>query len=250
MSNNDDDAQSGEADSEASDIAPSLSRRKLLSATSVVGGVGLVAGAGTRMLFSDRETFANNGLRAGELELGITWTEYYNDEQVSTMPADGSGTYVDSHEAAIDLTEVEPDDRGTLIACVKLHDAGRGNVWLRVAPVVFAENGITDIEEEAGDDTKDEGELQEYLDVALWRDENRENGNQVEGDGVFVESSFQSMTDTLQDGTLLAENANEVCVGFRWRLPDEVDPVVVSDSVTFTFEFAATQKRNPDNPWK
>ena len=46
-----------------------LSRRRLLASISGVGAVGLASGLGTGAYLSDRETFPNNGLGAGTVEL-------------------------------------------------------------------------------------------------------------------------------------------------------------------------------------
>ncbi|MEF8799470.1 MAG: SipW-dependent-type signal peptide-containing protein [Halolamina sp.] len=56
-----------------------LSRRKLLGAAGTIGGAAAIGGSTTMAFFSDEETFANNQLVAGELDLKVDWTEHYSD---------------------------------------------------------------------------------------------------------------------------------------------------------------------------
>jgi len=55
-----------------------LSRRKALVALGTIGVASAGAGIGTSASFSDRETFENNRLTAGELDLKVGWQEHYS----------------------------------------------------------------------------------------------------------------------------------------------------------------------------
>jgi len=66
-----------------------LSRRKLLAGLGAVGLASAGAGLGTSAYFSDRETFENNELVAGELDLLVDWQQHY------TM--NGETTFVNAH---------------------------------------------------------------------------------------------------------------------------------------------------------
>jgi len=66
-----------------------LSRRKLLAGIGAVGLASAGAGLGTSAYFSDRETFENNELVAGELDLLVDWQQHY------TM--NGEATFVNAH---------------------------------------------------------------------------------------------------------------------------------------------------------
>jgi predicted ribosomally synthesized peptide with SipW-like signal peptide len=55
-----------------------LTRRKILAATGAVGVAGAGAGLGSSAFFSDQETFVNNRLVAGELDLKVAWQEHYS----------------------------------------------------------------------------------------------------------------------------------------------------------------------------
>ena len=56
-----------------------LSRRKALAALGTIGAASAGAGLGTSAYFSDQETFENNQLTAGELDMHIGWEEHYSD---------------------------------------------------------------------------------------------------------------------------------------------------------------------------
>jgi len=56
-----------------------LSRRKALAALGSIGVASVGAGLGTSAYFSDQETFENNGLVAGTLDMGVGYTAHYSD---------------------------------------------------------------------------------------------------------------------------------------------------------------------------
>jgi predicted ribosomally synthesized peptide with SipW-like signal peptide len=56
-----------------------LSRRKALAALGTVGVASAGAGLGTSAYFSDQETFENNQLTAGTLDMGVGYTAHYSD---------------------------------------------------------------------------------------------------------------------------------------------------------------------------
>ena len=75
-----------------------LSRRKLLGGLGAIGVASAGAGLGTSAYFSDEESFEDNSLTAGELDLKVDWTEHYYDGSeslrddvgtVSTEPGTG-----------------------------------------------------------------------------------------------------------------------------------------------------------------
>jgi len=56
-----------------------LSRRKALAALGTVGVASAGAGLGTSAFFSDQETFENNSLVAGTLDMGVGYSAHYSD---------------------------------------------------------------------------------------------------------------------------------------------------------------------------
>jgi len=68
-----------------------LSRRKALAALGTIGAASAGAGIGTSAYFSDQETFENNQLTAGTLDMKVDWEEHYSDwsDDESNNPANG-----------------------------------------------------------------------------------------------------------------------------------------------------------------
>jgi 2',3'-cyclic-nucleotide 2'-phosphodiesterase/3'-nucleotidase len=56
-----------------------LTRRRALAAVGTIGAAAAGAGLGTSAFFSDQETFANNGLVAGELDVTAAYSAHYSD---------------------------------------------------------------------------------------------------------------------------------------------------------------------------
>jgi Ca-activated chloride channel family protein len=78
-----------------------LSRRKVLAGLGTVGAASAAAGLGTSALFSDTESFENNTLTAGSLDLKVDWEEHYSYPQVYGFEDPAAG---------LDVTRTEPDD--------------------------------------------------------------------------------------------------------------------------------------------
>ncbi|TKX53989.1 hypothetical protein EXE44_17105, partial [Halorubrum sp. SS7] len=66
----------------SSDNNLELSRRKILAGMGAVGAAGAGAGIGTSALFNDTESFEDNQLTAGSLDLKIDWEEHYSFPQI------------------------------------------------------------------------------------------------------------------------------------------------------------------------
>ena len=71
-----------------------LSRRKVLAGLGTVGVTTAGVGLGTSAYFSDRETFTNNSLTAGSLDMKLGWAEHYSDwsedeAEFARMPGEG-----------------------------------------------------------------------------------------------------------------------------------------------------------------
>jgi predicted ribosomally synthesized peptide with SipW-like signal peptide len=94
-----------------------LSRRQTLAALGTVGAASAGAGVGTSAFFSDTESFENNRLTAGELDLGVAYTARYSDwsadeaDGVSVRMYDGpAGTTGDASDLAPDETGLPAGD--------------------------------------------------------------------------------------------------------------------------------------------
>jgi predicted ribosomally synthesized peptide with SipW-like signal peptide len=95
-----------------------LSRRKVLGAIGAVGVASAGAGLGTSALFSDQETFEDNRLVAGELDLKMDWEEHYSFPQYYGF---------DDPTAGLDVTRSEPTDATDYAA---LPDPSNPLVWV------------------------------------------------------------------------------------------------------------------------
>ncbi|MCL9817813.1 hypothetical protein [Natronocalculus amylovorans] len=105
-----------------------FSRRQMLGALGTVGVVSAGAGYGTSAFLSDRTTFENNHITAGQLELSVTWQQLYHGASTDRRPDDyGSvgrpfvNAFPDENEDGlqsfgdrqyVDLDEYDDDDDG------------------------------------------------------------------------------------------------------------------------------------------
>jgi predicted ribosomally synthesized peptide with SipW-like signal peptide len=82
-----------------------LSRRKALAALGTIGVASAGAGLGTSAYFSDQETFENNQLVAGTLDLGVAYSAHYSD----WSPDEGEGVDVNMWDGAANTTGTAED---------------------------------------------------------------------------------------------------------------------------------------------
>jgi predicted ribosomally synthesized peptide with SipW-like signal peptide len=94
----------------------SVSRRKVLAGLGTIGIASAGAGLGTTAYFSDQETFENNQLTAGTLDMLVDWEEHYYDGSAGRDLVE----YVDpTDEGAYVLPAVEnPDARAIALRFV------------------------------------------------------------------------------------------------------------------------------------
>ena len=89
-----------------------LSRRKALAALGTIGVASAGAGLGTSAYFSDQETFENNQLTAGTLDLGVGYSVQYSD----WSDGEGDGVNVRMYDGAAGETgsasDLESDETG------------------------------------------------------------------------------------------------------------------------------------------
>ena len=108
-----------------------LSRRKLLAGLGAVGLASAGAGLGTSAFFSDRESFTNNRLVAGELDLLVDWQQHYRMNHETTFvnahpdhDGDGEQSISDGEGGQLKysdfLDDEDPDSNGRnlpMLAC-------------------------------------------------------------------------------------------------------------------------------------
>jgi predicted ribosomally synthesized peptide with SipW-like signal peptide len=107
-----------------------LSRRKALAALGTIGVASAGAGLGTSAYFSDQETFENNQLTAGTLDMKVAATEYYSDwspdeAEYAGMASDEASTDIrlpagadqtDARDIALDLDDDYDGDAADVYA--------------------------------------------------------------------------------------------------------------------------------------
>jgi len=125
-----------------------LSRRKILGAAGAIGIAGAGAGMGTSALFSDEESFTNNSIDAGTLDLIV---DYYTSRDQGSFGSDSQSGEINGDgvtEYTYDVVDLKPGDSGTLAFCPKVVD-NPGWLWVgSVNGVIDYENGQTEPEED------------------------------------------------------------------------------------------------------
>jgi hypothetical protein len=246
----DEGTEANESGEPSGSLRASLSRRSVLSGSLLVGVTGLFGGASAWMALFDRNPLANNDVQAGKLDLGIAWDAYRNEIKTKSVGSLQDGVYVDSQEVAFTAAEVEPGDQGTVVVSIR-SDGSPAVAWMRLTPIAYDENDRLQVERDNGDETPNEGELQDALQLTLWRASN--NDTTVDSEPIFEGRFSKVAGGALGDGLPLnGDPADSIDIGLQWALPDDPKATVATDSVEFILEFALQQKRhneNPDNPW-
>ncbi|OTF01502.1 MULTISPECIES: SipW-dependent-type signal peptide-containing protein [Halorubrum] len=262
-----------------------LSRRKMLVGLGAVGVASAGAGLGTTAYFNDTETFANNELTAGSLDLFVH-VDYSEDQgnyaQYSTEP----GTYVDGNVVGIEGQGSTGDPLSIRVSDLKPGDSGEGEfcfsivdnpayMWMCGELTANAENGQSepemDDDDTGGDPGDGMGELADAMQVTVsYCTDDGDGGNDI-GDEI-VSGSLRDVMLALRAGVPLSSdgdanapladrptfagvteaftdgepNVDEQCVCFTWEVPTSVENEIQTDSVMFDFEFYAVQARHND----
>lgn len=236
-------------------------RRKLLTA---IGAVSLatVAGVGAGIKEPVRYTKASTETECEDFTLRAEWRETYTRDGETTLREDSTdenaGEETTSAEPSIiALDGVLPGDSGTVSVRLEV-DADSESDSVDVEPEFkilldgIAENGINEPEEKAGDTSEDAGELQEFLDVRVWKDnglfgidslgaDNLEPnlGEQDIDSGTLEEVAVQADEEGYRLGPI--EDGETTTVTMTWEFDPDNGSVNVTqgDSVTFAFDIHA-----------
>lgn len=265
-----------------------LTRRQVLAG---LGGAGVVvAGFGVaraaRRPAYQRYTYAQSD-DGGVLR--VAWYETYDDGSGDEFQENQAGTGEDNATRVLDpnagpsyvddapgpvvtLSNVLPGDSGVLVAGVEVAEVPEGeegvDVWLRIGnfdqgwlPVEEAENGINEPESAAGDTSAADGELDEELRVALWKDggvggvvspcDGRRGLAPLLAEGDLSTVTAERGDDAYGAGVKLYDclaAGQSRCLAFAWEIPTTVGDRIQSDSVQFDIAFGATSCGDP-NPW-
>jgi predicted ribosomally synthesized peptide with SipW-like signal peptide len=209
-----------------------LSRRNVLAG---LGGIGLAsagAGVGTSALFSDEESFENNTITAGTLDLLVGYYSYWDQGMAGSGQV--QGTQDGSGAISGTLTDVKPGDSGLLAFCPRIED-NPAYLWLCGEITENAENGYTDPEPdtEADGDINDPGtadgtgELADRIDVVVsycdLDDDIADDGDDDSDNDGFDPSDVESATE-VWSGTfaeLMSAIGNGVPLDGEGKTPSE-----------------------------
>lgn len=248
MSGHDDETSRDEGDAGA---GGAVSRRALLAGTLSVGTIGALSGGSSVLLLTDENVAEGSTLSSPRMDLRIAWKAYDSTGTVTEEHGVCSGGFDEyAHdEASVELTGVEPGDRGALVVCARTKNEGR-DVWARVRTWTAAENGRTKAERAAAaDDEGDGSELPHVLNVLV-----RERAGcdyEFDDDGLVAPKSLAGVSGepiplARTDGSV------PVCLALEWHLPESAADVVLTDSVEFGVEFGVAQRGRDGtstNPW-
>lgn len=266
-----------------------LTRRKLLAGTTAVGAAGIGAGLGTSALFSDEESFEDNTITAGSLNLRVTVDNIAHSttivrDNVTISPKDTA----DGAAVTVELADVKPGD------------------WLILEwnPEILANPGyvqVTSVDEDYSNDegenpepetdTSSPGDLGGALLSTIWQTYEDVSGgtspDDLEGldpttdlndtglssyeeptnlDGQTVSGAHYTTMDeahdvyktgvTLRDSNgdplVVGANTNDPTAAWFYQLlqvPGDVGNDIQGDELTWTLRFDAEQARNNDQPF-
>src|SRR6056297_3419496 len=105
-----------------------LSRRKALAALGTIGVASAGAGLGTSAYFSDQETFENNQLTAGTLDMKVAATEYYSDWSPDEAEYAGMASDAESTDIRLPPGEGQSDAQAIALDLDDDYD-GDGDVY-------------------------------------------------------------------------------------------------------------------------
>lgn len=154
--------------------------KKIILSLSVISIVAAIVVGGTIAYFSDEETSAGNTFTAGAIDLTIDNESYALDYNIPEY-GDPSGEFVLSDNNTWQLSDLtdqlffhfidlKPGDIGedTISLHVNNNDA---YACMAIDITDIPENDLVDPEVKAGDESAEEGELQNYLQFAFWADD-------------------------------------------------------------------------------
>ncbi|GAB6862186.1 hypothetical protein ACFR97_13025 [Haloplanus litoreus] len=250
---------------------PSLTRRRILAAVGSVGALYLGVDRASAALGLDPVRLNQhtvNGTYAASTEemfvdapprIALTWREIVNGQlQEETGLVDDS----DGETGAIGLIvdeAVVPGDSGSVTMRARLleredQETEDARLFLAFRLSNTAENGINEPEAEAGDTTPNDGELEDYTQLTIWKDDGFGTANgelelgdiPVVGDTEIASGSLAEVAEStafddgyqvLVDGDGCLSPGDEVYVSFRWSIPESTGNIIQGDSATFQVGF-------------
>ncbi|WP_144900854.1 SipW-dependent-type signal peptide-containing protein [Halobellus captivus] len=243
-----------------------ISRRKALAGLGTIGVASAGAGLGTSALFSDTESFENNIVTAGTLDLLVDYYSYWDQGSAGTGTVSGTA---DGEAVTAELGDVKPGDSGLIAFCPRI-ETNPAYLWMCGALTDSSENGYTEPEPEDGNG---EGELEENIHVDVKYCEVGEIGDNFGPEdvskvakawsGTLAELLSMGQSGITLDGEATVPNGGfpepgeqspflgsndgeNYCLCLDWKVPRKVANEIQGDSLKFDLKFYAEQSRNND----
>lgn len=266
----------------------SLSRRKMVAGLGVVGLASAGAGVGTSAFFSDEESFENNTLTAGTLDMSVTANvvaadDYWTEQDALDLSETADGDVV----SGIQVDDVKPGDWAVI--CFDI-EVGDNPGYVQVRTEEFVENGGAnpEPEQDVEGDTDNDADLGEFLLTTVWQNYDETSGDKtglstldpafnnasddlnisygspdIDGvvDGVTHYTNAREANGVLENGYLIKDDngdllpindqANEGVYSFclLLEIPFQVGNVIQGDSISFDLVFETEQVRHNEDPF-
>lgn len=266
----------------------SLSRRKMVAGLGVVGLASAGAGVGTSAFFSDQESFENNTLTAGTLDMSVTANvvaadDYWTGQGALDLSETADGDVV----SGIQVDDVKPGDWAVICFDIEVGD-NPGYVQVRTEEFVEAGGVNPEPEQNVEGDTDNDADLGEFLLTTVWQNYDETSGDKtglstldpvfnnasddlnisygspdVDGvvDGVTHYTNAREANGVLENGYLIKDDngdllpindqANEGVYSFclLLEIPFQVGNVIQGDSISFDLVFETEQVRHNEDPF-
>ena len=248
-----------------------LTRRRVLGGLGAIGVASAGAAVGTSAYFTDEESFEDNIITAGSLDLLVDYYSYWNQGRAGVGSVSGTA---DGNAVTAELGDVKPGDSGLLAFCPRI-ETNPAYLWLCGELTADFENGYTEPEPR---DNNGSGELAESIQLTVRYCELAENNNGEFGpdsvsncesvwSGTLAEFLARIRTGVPLDGdgnVSDGENGGffapgdqacfsgtgsdweSPCVCIDWEIPTSVGNEIQTDGVEFDLEFYAQQCRHND----
>jgi len=248
-----------------------LTRRRVLGGLGAIGVASAGAAVGTSAYFTDEESFEDNIITAGSLDLLVDYYSYWNQGRAGVGSVSGTA---DGNAVTAELGDVKPGDSGLLAFCPRI-ETNPAYLWLCGELTADFENGYTEPEPR---DNNGSGELAESIQLTVRYCELAENNNGEFGpdsvsncesvwSGTLAEFLARIRTGVPLDGdgsVSGGENGGffapgdqacfsgtgsdweSPCVCIDWEIPTSVGNEIQTDGVEFDLEFYAQQCRHND----
>ena len=236
----------------ADDNTYGLSRRKALLGLGTIGVAGASAGLGTSALFSDEESFENNSITAGTLDMAVEGeivaaSEYWQDQGILGNPITADG----EAEVGFQLDDFKPGDY--FIVCFTVDSVGENPFYLTIHGDAgeYAEKEGANTEPENQEETGSPGSTSETTDNGF---ESVTKTNGELGDKLLTtvwgswDKTDKGGLSGLSNDTNLGTSGN--LPGFSYAEPNEDGTVDGNSDVEYTDirEWYFGEDQDPNNP--